>query len=375
MRGDANRAIRRSELVGIGEQVDEHLRQTLLVAAHDGDAIADLYLDALPSLRDQRLDELAGADDDVLDHDVLMPNRELARFDAHAFEQVVDEPREPLRAAMQRRHELALAFDVHRADAVAQQLDRRELRGERRAELVRDVREHRVACAARGLELGLVAQHLHLQPVGGRRRARDDDAAEAVGGERRDLLQRAARSAAPRFDDGARMLARAPTVGVDRRLQHVAAESARRLLCRDLQQPLGLRVQEPDAPLLVDGVNAFDDSAEHRFGLRLAAAQVGRELDEVAPHALHRAAEQRELLAAPERDRRGEIPRAEPLGGVGQALDGADPVVADENARRDRERGDQRRDEYDVARHVARGRHDFSRRAAGRRATRSSRRS
>ena len=53
---------------------------------------------------------------DVLDHDVLMANRELPRLDAHALEQVVDEPREPLRAAMQRGDELALALDVHRAE-------------------------------------------------------------------------------------------------------------------------------------------------------------------------------------------------------------------------------------------------------------------
>ncbi len=35
-RADANRAVRRGELVGVREQVDEHLRQALLVAAHDG---------------------------------------------------------------------------------------------------------------------------------------------------------------------------------------------------------------------------------------------------------------------------------------------------------------------------------------------------
>ena len=111
-----------------------------------------------------------------------------------------------------------------------QQLDRRELRRERRAELVRDVREHRVARAAGRLELRLVAQHLHLHTVGGRRRARDDDAARAVGAERRDLLERAARAAAARLDDRARVLARPAAVSVERRLQHVAAESARGLV-------------------------------------------------------------------------------------------------------------------------------------------------
>ncbi len=53
---------------------------------------------------------------------------------------------------------------------VEQQLDRGELRGERSAELVRDVGEHRVAGAAHRLELGLVADHLHLQSVDRSRR-------------------------------------------------------------------------------------------------------------------------------------------------------------------------------------------------------------
>ena len=156
--------------------------------------------------------------------DVLMRIAELTGFDPHALEQIVDEPREPLRAAVQRRDELALPLDAHRADAVAQQLDRGELRRERRAELVRDVREHRVARAARGFELGLVAQHLHLQAVGRRRRARDDDAARAVGAERHDLLDGAAGAATPRFEDRARVIARPAAVRVELRLQHVAAE-------------------------------------------------------------------------------------------------------------------------------------------------------
>ncbi len=53
----------------------------------------------------------------------------------------------------------------HVLQAVEQQLDGGELRGERRAELVRDVGEHRVARAAHRFELGLVADHLHLQAL------------------------------------------------------------------------------------------------------------------------------------------------------------------------------------------------------------------
>ena len=314
-----------------------------------GTSLVRFDLDSLTALRDQRLDELARRDDDVVEHHVLMPDRELAGLDAHALEQIVDEPRQALRAAVQRRNELALAVDAHRADAVAQQLDRRELRRERRAELVRDIGEHRVARAARGLELRLVAQHLHLQAVGGRRRARDDDAARAVGAERHDLLDGTAGAAAPRFDDRARMLTRPAAVRIELRFQHVAAETARGLGGRDLEQPLGLRIDERDAPFLVDGIDAFDDAVEHGLRLRLVAAQVRRELDEIAPHELHGVAEHRELLAAADGNRRCEVAGRQPLGRVGQPLDGADPVPPDENTARHRERSDQRGEEEDAA--------------------------
>ena len=46
-----------------------------------------------------------------------------------------------------------------------QQLDRRELRGQRRAEFVRDVGQDRIARAAHGFEFGLVTHDLHLQAV------------------------------------------------------------------------------------------------------------------------------------------------------------------------------------------------------------------
>src|SRR5690606_997703 len=130
---------------------------------------------------DERLDELARGDHGLVERHVLVTDAELTRLDAHALEQVVDEPREPLRAALQRRDELPLLVGRHAIDAVAQQLDRRELRRERRAELVRDVREHRVARTAYGFELGLVAQHLHLPSTRlGGRRARNYDAQAAA---------------------------------------------------------------------------------------------------------------------------------------------------------------------------------------------------
>src|SRR5690606_29578560 len=298
----------------VREQVHEHLRQALLVAANDGHAGPELHIDALAALLEERLDELARREHDLVEQHLLTADRELPRLDAHALEQVVDEPREPLRAALQRRDELTLRARLHLADAVLQELDRRELRGERRAELVRNVREHRVARAAHGLELRFVAQHLHLQAVRGGC-ACDDDAPRAAF-DRRNALDRVRRADAPRANDRARELARPPALRVALGLQHVAAKLPERLLGRHLEQLLGLRIDEADAARVVDGVDAFDDAAQDGLRLRFAQAQLARELDQVATHLVHRLAEARELLAAADRNRGREVARRETLRGV-----------------------------------------------------------
>ena len=150
------------------------------------------------------------------------------------------------------------------------QLDRRELRGERRAELVRDVREHRVARAAHGLELGLVAQHLHLQAVGvGGRRARDHDAAARSRPARattcstaRPAPSRRACTIGHAYSHGRRPLR------VALRLQHVAAEHPDRIVRGDLRAGARPADSGTDPALLVDRVHALDDAAEHRLRLR-----------------------------------------------------------------------------------------------------------
>ena len=97
-----------ANLLAFASKLTSTCVEALLIAANHGHVVVRLDLDALTALRDQRLDELARRDDDVVEHHVLMADRELAGLDAHALEQIVDEPREPLRAAVQRRHELAL---------------------------------------------------------------------------------------------------------------------------------------------------------------------------------------------------------------------------------------------------------------------------
>ncbi len=112
----------------------------------------------------------------------------------------------------------------------AQQLDGRELRRERRAELVRDVREHGIARAAHALELGLVAQYLHLQPVDD---ARTGDDGLARSGAGLQLFHSLRAAGLARAQDRARGGgARTRATGRPRRpagLEHIAAELADRI--------------------------------------------------------------------------------------------------------------------------------------------------
>ncbi len=92
----------------------------------------------------------------------LLAQRELARLDAHALEQIVDQAHQAQHAALDVEQQIALLGGSEGREAVAQHLDRGELRGERSAEFVRDVAEHAVAGAPRGFQIGLVTQQLDL---------------------------------------------------------------------------------------------------------------------------------------------------------------------------------------------------------------------
>ena len=156
------------ELAGIRQQVDEDLDQALLIADQLGQRFGQVDRDVLAALREDRAHELDRIAHHRLQRKRLAPDAELASLDAHALEQVVDEPHQTERAALEILEQLPLLRAGHFVDAVVQQLDRGELRRERRAELVRDVGEHGIARAPHRLELGLVADHLHLLAFDGR---------------------------------------------------------------------------------------------------------------------------------------------------------------------------------------------------------------
>ena len=165
-----------AELARVREEVGHHLRKALRIAGDHRQVVRELDVQRLPALRQESGHQVLGILHDLGERDLLAADAELAGLDAHALEQVVDEAREPERPALQRFEQLAEPLARHRLEAVQHQLDGGELRRKRRAELVGDVREHGIARAAHGLELGFVAHHLHLQPADGRR-ARDDDGA------------------------------------------------------------------------------------------------------------------------------------------------------------------------------------------------------
>src|SRR5262249_57607611 len=99
-----------------------------------------------------------------------------------------------------------------------------------------------------------------------------DGGGARIAGTGAELLDRLGAFGAARLDDRAVQLAGAPPM-FSTRLQHIAAEAADRLLRRHPEQPLRLGIEVADDAVLVDRVNAFDDTAEHRTRLGLAPAQ------------------------------------------------------------------------------------------------------
>src|SRR5262249_57236590 len=128
---------------------------------------------------------------------------------------------------------------------------------------------------AAGFELGLVADALRLQAIGGR--AARDHGGAGVPGAGAEMLNRFGAHQAAGLHDRAAELARPPAI-LGARLEHIAAEAPDRLLGRDAQQPLGLRIEVADRAVLVDRIHALDDAAEHRTRLGLAPPQRAREL-------------------------------------------------------------------------------------------------
>src|SRR6185437_15373934 len=266
---DADGAALRRELIGVGEQIDEHLRQPVLVAFHEGQLLGKGDLEPLASQREKRADEGPRILYHLREIDALAPDRELAGLDTHAFEQIIDQLGESQRPALQRLGELPALSGRHALEVVEQQLDRGELRGERRAELVRDVGEYGIAGAAHGLELRLVTDHLDLEsfhePGAGH-----DGRAYLIAAVQPLHALRVALGA--RHEDRTAVIA-GTTAVLCQRLQHIAAEAADGRLGLNVQQPGGLGIEITDVALLIYRVDPLDDAGEYRLRLGLAPPQ------------------------------------------------------------------------------------------------------
>ena len=352
-RGGADRdlAVLGAELARIGEEVRDDLREPRRIARDRGQVFRQRHAQHLAPLREQPADEILGVLHDLGERDRLAPDAELAGLDADALQQVVDEAREAQRPALQRFEQVPEPFARHGVETVQHQLHRGELRRERRPEFMRDVREHGVARTAHGLELGLVAQDLHLQ-ARARRGARDDDGSRRAA--RLEVFRRLRLAVVARRVDRAAEVAGTPAIHVAR-FQHVAAELADEVGRGRAEHFRGLRVQVTDAPVGIHRIDALDHALQHGLGLGLAMAQRRRQVHEVASHVFHRAGERLDFLRALGRDRGGEIALAEPLRGGGQRLERrADPAREDER-NEERNEGEQERDECEPA-HEARNR-------------------
>ena len=97
---DAHHAVLGGELVGVGQQVDEHLGEPRAVAREQRQLLGNRDRERLAALREERGDHGGGIRDHVGDRHGLAADRELAGFDAHALEEVVDELRQAARAAL-----------------------------------------------------------------------------------------------------------------------------------------------------------------------------------------------------------------------------------------------------------------------------------
>ena len=194
-------AARRRVLHRIADQVDENLAQVRRVGAHARQRRADRDREAQSALADQRLELARDVEHERPEHDRLGMNLETAGGDLRDVEHLIDEMaqmRRRRRDPVDRRHLPRRQIAIH---AVLQQLDEADDRVERRAQLVRDVREE---LALRGWRAGprstaararrTLGDAHRLPALSQHATAKDDDGNESQG-PKRDTQRLASRHA------------------------------------------------------------------------------------------------------------------------------------------------------------------------------------
>src|ERR1700712_4602096 len=135
---------------------------------------------------------------------------------------------------------------------------------------MRNIRQHGITGTTDSFELRLVPNHLYLESVNHSRTG--DHRCACFGFGHLQVLNRLGAAVDPRLKDWAAEIAGAATV-FKARFENVTAELAHCLLGRYVEEACCLRVEIADDAVFVDGIHAFDDAAEHRLGLCLAAAE------------------------------------------------------------------------------------------------------
>ncbi len=139
------------------------------------------------------------------------------------------------------------------------------------------------------------------------------------------------------------------------RLEHVTAKAPDGFFGLHPKQAGGLRIQIADRAALVDGVYAFDDSAEHRLRLPLASPQCPGQVHQIAAHVFHRACELADLGGAADRNRCREITLSQPDGRFGQRLNRAGDELAQQHTGEDCQSGENQGRDEQLADQATRG--------------------
>src|SRR5262245_59265639 len=323
------------------DQVVEHLRHGLLVAAHPQGALAAPDLEAQALRRQGWLAQAQHAVEHLAPVDRRALDRELARLDARQAEEVGHQVGQPLHVGVDALKELdVVALVVQRARE--QRLDEALDRGQRGLQLVRDVGDEVAPDALQAPQLRDVVQH-------------DDEAALAAALEGAGVDLEDALLPAPEEVDLERLLAarraRAPEQVLElldrREVPQAPAHGGGR---DDLEQRARGLVDEGHAVLLVHRHDALDHARQHGAELRVllgerrdAARDLGPELvqglaqeaDLVGPRDAHAA------LVAPG----GEFARDARHGG-----DRARDPARDEEPEEERDEDARARAEHDRAR-------------------------
>ena len=307
-RADPDRRTFRRELARVGEQVHEHLRQARASPSTAGSASGRSTWSVCRRWISSASIRPLACVHDIGEIHRLAPEAKLAGLDAHALEEIVDEPRQPHGAPFEGQDEIPASCGSRLSSPSRSS----SMDASWAASGVRNSCEMfaRIESRARRTPSSSVSSRMTCT-------CRSSTIAELVITVVRDGPEPGARRSVACAEPAVRAFRIGQSVSQGRtppsaaRLQHVAAERADDGRRGHAEQLGGPRVQVADAALPVDGVDAFHDAVQHRLGLGLAAPERASEVHEAAAHVFHRAGERADLRRTAGGNGGGEVALAE----------------------------------------------------------------